>query len=334
MTVRARRRLRLPVVLLGLLIAGPAAAPGAARAGTYDVVACDAAPGGANNSWTASASPAMTAGTACPTAQAPARGMWATAKVNAGTAAGFAAATQSFDAPTGAAIVSLSAQFSVHRKVNYWGVGIFADGRMVLGCPANVNDFCLWTTAWPGTAQTFSFPSGVHRVYAQTACGSATGCATGPPDVYPLYDRAGVRLYAATVRVRDDSPPAVTDTHDGALTNGNWQRGTHLLGYAASDNVGIRLTRFYVDGRQRDSIDVACDYTRRVPCPNLPSRRYSLDTQALADGTHQLRVQAVDTAGNSGWLTEQFNSDNTAPDPPGVTVDAGEGWRDVNGFVT
>ena len=151
----ARRRPRRPVLALGLAICGLAAAPGAARAGTYDVVACDAAPGGANNSWTAGASPAMTAGTACPTAQAPARGMWATAKVNAGTAAGFAAATQSFDAPTGASIVSLKAQFSVHRKVNYWGVGIFADGKMVLGCPANVNDFCLWTTAWPGTAQTF-----------------------------------------------------------------------------------------------------------------------------------------------------------------------------------
>ena len=97
MTVPARRRPRLPISLLGLAIAGLAIAPGAARAGTYDVVACDAAPGGANNSWTASASPAMTAGTACPTAQAPARGMWATAKVNAGTAAGFAAATQSFE---------------------------------------------------------------------------------------------------------------------------------------------------------------------------------------------------------------------------------------------
>ena len=69
-TVRARRRPRLPISLLGLAIAGLAIAPGAARAGTYDVVACDAAPGGANNSWTASASPAMTAGTACPTAQA------------------------------------------------------------------------------------------------------------------------------------------------------------------------------------------------------------------------------------------------------------------------
>ena len=39
-----------------------------ARAGTYEVPACDAAPGGANNSWTRSATLGMATSTACPIA--------------------------------------------------------------------------------------------------------------------------------------------------------------------------------------------------------------------------------------------------------------------------
>ena len=52
----------------------------------------------------------------------------------------------------------------------------------------------------------------------------------------------------------------------------------------------------------------------------------------LSEQPDELRVQAVDTAGNSGWLTEQFGSDNTPPDPPAVSVEGGEEWRAANGF--
>ncbi|MFL5780192.1 MAG: hypothetical protein ACJ760_02660 [Thermoleophilaceae bacterium] len=310
-------------------------APGGARAGTYDVVACDAAPRGVNNSWVGSTSgPRMTTPSACPTNRDPLDGMGALAKVEVGTAQTFATATQSFDAPAGTRIVSLSTQFSMQRKSPQWQVGLFADGRMVTGCKtADAYNPCLYSTAFPGVTKTFAFSQGVRRVYAQTECGDSGGCPTGPRNLAGFPERAGVRVYAATVRVRDDSVPTVLDRGTGGLTTGGWQRGVRSLGYAVLDNVGVRATRFFVDGRQRDDLAPACDYTRPVPCPSLPAPSYSLETQALADGPHELRVEAVDAAGNVGRLTRTFATDNTAPNlPDGVAVDGGEGWRSVNGF--
>ena len=328
-------RVRRSIAVLAASVAALGVAPGgAARAGTYDVVACDAAPRGANNSWVGSAPARMAATTACPTNRDPLDGIGAMAKVEVGLANTFATATQSFDAPAGAKIVSFSTQFSMQRKSAEWQVGLFADGRMLTGCKtADVANYCLYSTAYPGVTRTWTFPQGVRRLYAQTECGESAGCRTGPRGLAGFPERAGVRVYAATVRVRDASTPLIWDSGTGLLTNGGWQRGTRTVGYKTIDNVGIRATRFFVDGRQRDDLAVACDYTHRVPCPSLPSSSYTLETQALADGSHQLRVDAVDTAGNVAQLARTFVSDNTPPNlPDGVAVDGGEGWRHANGF--
>ena len=325
---------RFFIAIAGALLCALVVVPAAARAGTYSVVACDAAPKGANNSWVGSASPKMAAEAACPTGLLPLNGIRATAKVDAGTAPVFATATQSFDAPPGAAIVTFSTHLSMHRKAIHWGVGIYADGKQVLGCaPGDSSDQCLYSAVFPGTAKVVEFPQGVHRVAAQTVCANATGCSTDRVVGAPFPERAGIRLYSTTVKVRDDTTPAVSDTKSGALTNGGWQVGDRSIGYSAIDNVGIRLTRFYVDGRLQEDYEGACDFTKRAPCANLPASRYLLHTQALADGTHQMRVEAVDTAGNVGKLAGSFRSDNTPPDAPGaVRVDGGEGWRSVNSF--
>jgi hypothetical protein len=331
--VVARVSRRFVLAIVGALACALAVAP-AARAGTYAVVACDAAPHGANNSWIGSASPRMAAESACPTGLLPRNGIRATAKVDAGPAAVFATAAQSFDAPPGAAIVKLATHLSMHRKGSHWGVGIYTDGKQVLGCSPGGNDSdCLYSAVFPGTAKVLEFPQGVHRVAAQTICANANGCTTEPFTGGPFTERAGIRLYSTTVHVRDDTLPAVADTRTGGLTDGAWQTGSRYVGYSATDNVGIRLTRFYVDGRLREDFEGACDFTRRAPCGNLPSSRYLLHTQSLADGGHQLRLEAVDTAGNVAKVVEAFRSDNTPPDAPGgVTVDGGEGWRPFNGF--
>lgn len=327
----ARVNRRLVPAAAGALLCALALAPGAARAGTYAVVACDAAPHGNDNSWTASASAAMSADEACPTGLQDTHGIRALAKVEAGLAAPFAAASQTFEAPPGAAIVAMTAHLSMHRKNSYWGVGIAADGKLALGCAANdTSDPCLYPAA---TARTLEFPQGVRRVAAQTVCGRPDGCLTGPALTGQFPERAGIRLYSTTVKLRDDTTPAVRDTKAGALTNGGWQTGSRAIAYSATDNVGIRLTRLYVDGRLTQDFESPCDFTQRAPCANVPAGRYAVDTKALPDGPHQLRIEAVDTAENVGRLTASFSSDNSAPDAPtALAVDAGEGWRPVNGF--
>jgi hypothetical protein len=319
-------------VLAALALA--AAAPAAARAGTYSVVSCDAAPHGANNAWVGTATPKMAVTDVCPTGLAPQHGIAALAKTEVGLAAQGATAEQAFDAPPGAAIVSLSTHLSMHRKETHWAVGVYADGKLALGCGSqDAGNLCLYSAAWPATAKVLDFPQGVRRVSAKTTCGRAAGCPTDDLDSGPFPERAGIRLYSTTVRLRDDTLPALSDTKAGPLTNGAWQRGSRTVAYAASDNVGIRTTRLYVDGQLREDLAPPCDFTQRAPCPNVPAGRYAVDTQALPDGTHQLRIEAVDTASNVARLSTAFRSDNTPPDAPqAVSVDGGEGWRSVNGF--
>ena len=143
-----------------------------ARAGTYEVPACDAAPGGANNSWTRSATLGMATSTACPTQRQEVRGIIAASGLNAGNVPLFSKSTYSFDAPAGTTIEQLRAQFSIHRSDPYWTVGISADERQLVGCLANEpHNLCVYDTSWPGVTQTFNM-SGAHNLKVQSACES------------------------------------------------------------------------------------------------------------------------------------------------------------------
>src|SRR5438270_434136 len=316
------------------LCAASLAIAGRARAGTYEVVACDAAPGGVNNSWTGSASPTMAARETCPTRNRASGGMRVPNRGNAGTAPLFANATMAFDAPAGASIERLSAQYSIHREDRAWRMGFFTDSTMLSGCrPNDAHALCEVTSSWPGFGVSWNLAPGVRRVSIQATCEAAIGCSTKPSDS-TLAERVGVHLFSATVRVRDDTPPPIWDVSDGPLTNGAWQRGAQYVGYAASDNVGIRATHLYVDGVSRGDLERPCDYTRRVPCSDLTYSRYTVETQALRDGPHELRLDAVDAAGNVGSYRSGFRSDNTPPDAPtAFAVDGGEGWRQTNQFA-
>ena len=274
----------------------------------------------------------MWTGENCPTAGRDAGGLFAGSGVNVGTIPAFATSSYAFEAPAGTSIAYLAARYTFHRAEPYWRLGVFADGTMLHGCePAASESGCFFNSRSTGVDSEWGFSPGIHRVAVQTTCASAGGCRSDA--AAPSGDRAGVRLYSASVRISDDSAPAAWDVGDGPLTNGAWQRGSQYVGFAAGDNVGIRRTRLYVDGRQLHDDGRDCDFTRPVPCSDVTYARYTVDTAALADGDHQLRVETVDTAGNPGSLVEPFRSDNTAPDAPtNVVVDGGQGWRRTNAF--
>ncbi|HEX8647048.1 MAG TPA: hypothetical protein VF715_09095, partial [Thermoleophilaceae bacterium] len=297
------------------------------------MLACDAAPGGAYSSWVPQPGDKMWTGEHCPSAGREAGGLFAGSGVNVGTIAPFAYSQQSFDAPPGTSIVHLGARYMFRRFDPYWRLGVFAGTQLLHGCePATQETGCSFNSQSTGRDSTWAWtPGQVQRVSVITACGSGTGCRSDAAS--PHGDRAGVRLYSATVRVHDDSAPALWDTGHGPLTNGAWQRGTQQLWYAGSDNVGFRRTRLWVDGKQLRDDTRDCDFTRRRPCADVTHDFYSVNTAGLGDGRHDVRVEGVDAAGNSGSLVTAFNSDNAAPDEPqDVKLEGGEGWRQTNRF--
>ena len=58
-----------------------------------------------------------------------------------------------------------------------------------------------------------------------------------------------------------------------------------------------------------------------------------MNTRSLSDGSHQLRVEVIDAAGNFGSASRLIRVDNTAPPRINAHVEQGEGWRARNGFA-
>jgi hypothetical protein len=320
-------------IALGLVLAALALSASSARAGTYEVVACDTAPGGAHGSWVPRATDKMGTGQHCPSAGREAGGLWAGNGVNVGTIPAFAASQQYFDAPPGTSIVFFAARYMFRRFDPYWRLGVFADSFMLHGCePAAHETGCFFNSQSIDVDSTWGWqPGQIHQVSIVTACGSGTGCRSDA--AAPSGDRAGVRLYGATVRIHDDSAPSVWPTGSGIYANG-WHRGTQTAAYAGSDNVGFRRTRLYVDGKEiRDDDRDGCDFTQRRPCQDIPGDSYAVNTTGIPDGDHVVRVEGVDAAGNVGGFNHAFKSDNTAPDgPSAIDVEGGSDWRQTNRF--
>lgn len=92
----------------------------------------------------------------------------------------------------------------------------------------------------------------------------------------------------------DTEPPTATIT---APTQSSTVSGDTTISVDATDNVGVSLVRFYVDGGQI-GLDTEAPYD------------YLWDTTGFADGVHTLTAEAVDAAGNA-----------TTSAPVNVTVD-------------
>ena len=169
----------------------------------------------------------------------------------------------------------------------------------------------------------------------ETRCGAPGGCPTTASGFTP-GNRALFSAANVSVRVDDWTEPAVTP-HSGALWRTGWHRGHEEAWTSYTDNVGIMVTRMTVDGEQRDVQDyrdgrwpawVRCDFTRPRPCVDVVPGRLDLNTAALSDGTHRMRVEGVDAAGNVGGVTHDIHVDNHAPAKPNaMALEGGEGWR-------
>jgi hypothetical protein len=299
-----------------------------AQAGFYDVVACDAA-GGANNSWApvVGNSLAVTAYTDCPTGGTASRGMIARNVVAANSSAsGNVVAQMKFLAAPGTTIVGLNAAYDFYRDDPQWEAVLSTGATFLRGCPMGGPPGC--TISNPG--EWIDVPGGSQVLYIDAYCASS-GCPLAGSDPAHGYVSARSRLASASVRLQDDSPPAISSV-TGPLWTDGWKNGSPALVADISDNAGIRQTALLVDGKVAIANNHTCDPTVVVPCPNSADS-LSFLTAGWSDGAHRLTVQAVDSAGNVNSVSRDVLLDNSPPGPPqGLTLDGGEGWRGQNTF--
>jgi len=286
-----------------------------AAGGTYRVVACDAAPGGANNAWRPRSDSGMLAYTACPSRGSATRGLVVRNRVGAGELRRGRAALMTFEAPTGASLDGIEFDWDGLGAARQWTLGFTgADGRLIAGCgarqPGGAGAACVLGDP-KGAKRTFKSLGGRSIVQIAARCGASGGCDTSPSR---SADRARGRLavhYAAVV-VRDGSAPNLAASDQG-LVGGEWSRGLQIAQVRASDNVGVRSASLAIDGVPRGRDTQRCDFTRRVPCPRTPILGYRLDTRRLGDGPHAMSVTAADAAGNSRAVRRTIRVDNHAP---------------------
>lgn len=295
-----------------------------ASAGTYPVVACDAAPGGANNSWKGAAGAGMVATTACPTRGDANRGLVVRSGPRGRVARG-ASARMTFTAPGGTTLAGIEYRLRGGRTSRDWAIGLLGDGgRVVAGCRAGSGP----RRCRLGGGRRSTPLRGDRTVRLEIRCVARGGCAAGSR----RHPAARAALRSVVVRVEDRSLPRLDGTAGDLLTD-DWQRGTRTVEVRASDPGGIRSAALVVDGVMRSSWSRDCDFTRLVPCGRSASRPFGLDTATLPDGAHSLTLRVADSAGNVGVRSRTIRVDNRAPLPVGhARVLGGEATRATNSF--
>ena len=326
---RRMTRLALTCAIALLLIGG--APP--ARAGTYEVIACD---GGPDNSWADYADAGMAAYQLCPNNPSDLiSGIIARASSGGGTVGYLRGAYQIFSAPAGASLVQMTFTVSPWRWEQHWSVAI-------VPYDANFNVDAVWGCyagqpgcgIVPGAFYRVPYPIGLGghtQVRIESRCGNPSGCTLASTGHWP-YTRASMAIANVHVLVQDYTQPGIAVT-GGGLTSGRWLRGVHGVSFDAGDNVGIRETRVRVDGHEVGARGKPCDYTLRVPCPQ-GGDSYVIDTATTRpDGRHTVTVEAVDTAGNVGQASFPVVVDNSPPaQPTALAVDGGQSWHARNDF--
>ncbi len=305
--------------------------PDAAVAGSYEVVACDAAPGGVNNAWHAREDRGTVASTSCPTRGDDARGLVVRNRIEDGTAPRGATASMSLSAPRGAELTRLAFGWDGRRVGGDWSLGLTgaSDSDWIAGCPARPNSRRDPCRLGGGTVRQLD---GRRSVRFVAICRGRGGCRTDAARSSRDRARARLAVHGAEVRIGDSSEPNLSGA-GGALLGGGWLSGRVEGEFHAADNVGVRSTELEVDGERRSLDPRECDYTRRVPCPRAISRSYRLDTNELRDGEHEIAVTALDTASNVRLLARTIQVDNHAPAKVrDVRLAGRDGTRSTNSF--
>jgi hypothetical protein len=322
--MRGPRLLIIFALVAGLAIAAPAPP---ARAGGYDVIACNnTMAGGANHSWTPVADPGMTAYTDCPSGQ----GIMVRNVYDGSASTFLQGAYMILDAPPGNSVDSISFEAGMRRPDCNWGVELVASngdlaGNILFGLAAGQycdSQFQVDENSY--FAGRFSYGVGASRIRIEARCAAGSCTRNGV---------ASFHMRNVSVHIGDIVAPTLTNGRGALWTSNGWLAGTQSIGFDASDGAGIQVASVAVDGREIQHNGNVCDYTYVTPCPQA-SVNQPLPTAGFGvDGPHTLTLSAIDGAGNPSSVSRPILIDNTPPDAPqALTVDGGDGWRPTNDF--
>jgi hypothetical protein len=347
-----RKDVALPAVVAAVLLCS---LPAVARAGTYDVLACNApGGGGVNKSWSveqydsgavkqppsASAFSAPKALDSCATAVGMTIGTVAakqTVKANGGDA-------WTFHAPVGDTVKSFTPWRFGQARASQDDPGTTANesdswemiaragdaaggdatlGDVCVGNPATYPTFCPVGASGFQAASAIAFTN-VNRAVVSWGfeCTGVTAnyCFTGDG----TGNHAGAQFQGADVLVEDLVAPDA-----GTNAGAGWRRAVDPVTATATDSSGIRSIKVMVDGTQRAAQTFTCDFHLAAPCA-VPGAT-AFDFAGIPDGPHTVDTVAEDAAGNVAKSSQSVLVDGT---PPVVDLRPSSSGRTVHATVS
>jgi hypothetical protein len=333
------RRLRTPLLVSAIAFL---TAPTTAQAGTYDVLACDAAVGGVNRAWTYETNDPerLESGNNCPASQSYS-GAYARTKLGSGDAPTGSFGHWVLRAPTGTTItrLQLTRWLGMEAGSGWRLFGRQADGTTLDGETCVTPSGSYECNVGGYNSSPINHSLNTTLIVYGIECVDSFSCSTGA-----TIHAARAAIYSARVTLSESTSPTVTNPSGALVTESGYHRGTETATFAGSDSTsGLSAQRVYIDGVVRASHALACDYTYVVPCSNpTTAQTLSVDLAAtsggsrvIPDGTRSVEVAAVDAAGNETRSTPRsIVVDGTAPAAASaLTTSAGSNWQSTPGFT-
>lgn len=295
-------------LLLSLTLVMFAAVVAAAQAGVYDVRLCGA--GTADSAWAGtSTTPAIALTQQCsPSPGAEVSGIAVSDALRMSTPVG-ATASWAIRAPEGTIIRRLDANRSISNRPGWESAILTAEGTALETCPLFTGQFRCNRGAPAGGDNAVSYGGlATSAVVLRLTC--VASCGNGISE-----HRVWVSLYGGTVRIEDPVLPTVSRM-SGSFADAGWHKGADTVTASATDSSGIKQLRLVAGDVELGRKDGVCDYTRMQPCEGSLAGTFSFDTAKLPDGTHELKVVAVDAADQPGVMSGTLRVDRHAPAAP------------------
>lgn len=201
-------------------------------------------------------------------------------------------------------------------------------GQLLETCATLAGCAALGSITQPGHASNrYSVASPAQGVGLLAGCGGQAGsCSPGAIST----PRAELRVYRATITLRDERLPRVTIDGGTAISQGAL-RGTRTLQLTGDDEAGSGVYEFVasIGGREVGRgvlnnnsgrcVDAGADASDRfefmhiTPCPSRVTGTLSIDTTKAPEGEHALEVRVFDAAGNTAIVQRTVTVDNIAP---------------------
>jgi hypothetical protein len=243
-----------------------------------------------------------------------------------------------FTAPPQTRIVGLSGEYAYTSDPAFVALGVVMWAGLwdVDGVEAG------WAVTPSATWRPFSFANmSVERLGVGLRCWQPFAGYCYLPFGYdynrqdPRYQQ-GMTVRRTTLTISDDVKPTVSVLQ--GVPSG-WHGDEQLpISFTAGDNVGVAALEMQVDGRKVNAHARGCyeGSPNQLPAPcgsPGPPLLTTVDTSALTDGQHEVRLTARDVVGNAVTETLLLSTDGSAPGAPrALRLADNDAWRPINRF--